>query len=94
MANPKPAANKGKGKCNWNWQIKLPKWQIAKMANCQNGKLPIETKNEDQVKHYLFANSIEQMTNPNYIANMGKGKCPSWQQKQTGSNGRSKQTCM
>jgi hypothetical protein len=29
MANPKPVANKGKEKCNWNWQIKLPKWQIA-----------------------------------------------------------------
>jgi hypothetical protein len=89
-------------------QIKLPKWQIQNQlptkakenaigigkSNCQNGKLPIETKNEDQEKHYLFANSIVQMTNPNYIANKGKGKCPSWQQKQTGSNGRSKQTCM
>jgi hypothetical protein len=89
-------------------QIKLPKWQIQNQlptkakenaigigkSNCQNGKLPIETKNEDQEKHYLFANSIVQMTNPNYIANKGKGKCPSWQQKQSGSNGRSKQTCM
>jgi hypothetical protein len=29
------------------------------------------------------------MTNPNYIANKGKGKCPSRRQKQTGSNDRS-----
>jgi hypothetical protein len=34
-------------------------------SHCQNGKLPIETKNEDQEKHYLSANSIVQMTNPN-----------------------------
>jgi hypothetical protein len=85
-------------------QIKLPKWQIQNRlptkakenaigigkSNCQNGKLPIETKkNEDQEKHYLFANQIVQMTNPNCIANKGKGKCPSRQQKQTGSNGGS-----
>jgi hypothetical protein len=24
MANPNQVASKGKGKCNWNWQIKLP----------------------------------------------------------------------
>jgi hypothetical protein len=33
---------------------------IAKMENCQ-----LKQKNEDQEKHYLFANSIVQMTNPN-----------------------------
>jgi hypothetical protein len=28
MANPNQVANKGKGKFDWNWHIKLPKWKI------------------------------------------------------------------